>query len=583
MTPLILACCTLSLTTAVPAQLGDAADAERALARGREALASGRFDEAGLALEKVARDRPSHPAAWALLARARCGAAEQLAARGEEHLPAAEDLLDRAEEAARRAIELDPGAAGGWAALGHLLVRAGRSDEAAATLYHAERLAAPTPELLLDLADALLAARQFAVDHHDAGGAAGKLAEAEAALDRAGRLFEPHSEALRRRAELHALKGEPKLALAHYRRAIHLQPGDTSLLEAHLALVGQTEAFDEAIDFYTGLVDTPALSRWYRSRAHELRGNVRLRRLHDHAGAAGDYLAAEHDFRASARLDPELKRAVNAYLPSLRSYRGHAFTLAERFNEAEAALFSAIDLDPAHEGALAFLHELQDAMWKKFGGESMPKERWEEMRAFASKLCTVEPGNAANWNNWGFFARESGKYEESYLAYRRALALDPRNARYLNDTALILMYHLDRDLERAAEWLEESIALAEAGMHDAERATARRVEDEVTLGDAYGNLVNLLQGTGRKEQAIARLREFGQKLPKRSEVDHWTRQLLPDEWNAEQERKQAEAEAEAARKAAEQAAGQAAEGDGEGDEEPPEGDDDASPDVGGPG
>jgi tetratricopeptide (TPR) repeat protein len=541
----------LALATSALAQRPDVTDAERSLARGREALASGKFTEASAAFEEAAHDRPNDARAWSLLARARCAAAEERAAQGDSEVAAAEQVLAQAEEAARKAIELDATAVDGWAVLGHVLIRAGRSDEAIATLYHAEQVGPPSAELLLDLSDGLLAAREFALENDDAGAAAARLSEAEAALDRASGLADPQTRVLQRRAEVAAAKGDTKVALSLYRRAIHLRSNDTSLLEAHLALVSTTETFDDGIDFYTGLVDEPALSRWYRSRAHELRGNVELRRTKDYVAAANDYLAAEQDFRTCGKLDAELRPKVDAYIPSLRAYRGHALTLAEKFPEAEAALFSATDLDPAHAGALQFLHELQDAMWKKYGGESMPKEKWDEIRGFASKLATVEPGNAENWNNWGYFARECAKYEESYLAYRRSLALDPQNPRYLNDTALILMYHLNRDLDRAQQWLEQAIAICDEEMHDSGKTNSRRAEDEVTIGDAYGNLINLLQGTDRKEPAIARLRELESKFPKRSEVDYWKQKLLPEEWKAEQDKKAAD---EAAKKAADDAA-----------------------------
>jgi tetratricopeptide (TPR) repeat protein len=540
---------------AVP-QRSDGADADRTVARGRVAFDAGRFDEASRALEAALEAKPDDARGWALLARARCAWAEERAAKGDGELAAAQETIAKAEEAARKAVELEPASAESWAALGHVLAREGQVDEAIATLYQAEKLAPPTAALLIDLADALLAARQAAFENQDAAGASTRLAEAQGALERASRLFDAQVDVLRRQADVHGLKGEPELALADFRRAVQLRPNDPSLLEEHLKLVARTERIDEAIDFYTGLIDTPALSRWYRSRAKEMRANQELQRSHDYAAAASDYQAAEQDFRASGRLDPALQPAIDAYLPSLRTFRGHALTLAERFPEAEAALLSAIDLDPKHEGALAKLHDLQDAMWKKFGGDSMPKEKWEEMRSFASKLATVEPGNAANWNNQAFFAREAGKYEESYLAYRRALQLDPTNARYLNDTALILLYHLDRDLDRAQRWLEQAIELGAAGRDDDERATGKRKEDESALIDAYGNLINLFQGTSRKEQAIARLREFAARFPTRSEVDYWKEKLLPDEWKAEQEQKKADAEA---KKAAEEAKKKAAE------------------------
>jgi tetratricopeptide (TPR) repeat protein len=524
-------------------QRTDTVDVAATLARGRTALAATRFDDARAAFEELVKARPADVRAWTLLARSRCGAAEVAYAKGGEGTTLAAQLVGAAEEAARKAVDLDAESPDAWAELGHVLARSGQTEEAIATLYHAEQLAPTSVELGADLCDALLAARDDAFRNGDGSAASSKLAEAQAVLDRAARGVDGVVALLRRRAEVHALGNAPQLALAELRRAIALAPQDTTLLERHLELVQDTESFDAAIDFYTGLVDAPALSRWYRSRAHEFSGHHLETRQRDYAGAAAEYQKAEHDFAECAKLDAAQRKAVDAWIPSLRAFRGHALTLAEKFPEAEAALLSAIDLDHGQADALRFLHELQDAMWKKFGGDAMPKERKEEMRAFASRLATVEPGNSQNWNNWGLFARDAGKYEESYLAYRRALELEPENPNFLNDTALILMYHLDRDLDRAQQWLEKAVEVADATLHRDGVESRKRADAETALGDAYGNLVNLLQGTGRKEQAVARLREFATKLPKRSEVDYWRKQLLPEEWQAEQDAKAAAASA----------------------------------------
>jgi hypothetical protein len=57
-------------------------------------------------------------------------------------------------------------------------------------------------------------------------------------------------------------------------------------------------------------------------------------------------------------------------------------------------------------------------------------------------------------------------------AYERALALEPKNPAYLNDTAVILHYNLRRDFERAlalyAEATVEANRLLEAGGLDPE-------------------------------------------------------------------------------------------------------------------
>ncbi|MSR46085.1 MAG: hypothetical protein EXS13_03310 [Planctomycetes bacterium] len=536
---IVLCSWSLTLLLATPSQ--PARDLERDLLKGREAIAAGRYDEANALLEGAVEADARDVRAWSLLARARCALAEQQSQSDDESIAEqAETTIARAEDAARSAIEIAPHDGSTFATLGHVLARAGKFSEAIDTLYHAEKVGAPGAEALIDLSDALLMAREFCLRNEDDAGARARLAEAEAALDRASQSDDSQATVWRRRAEIAGAKEELATAARCYRKAITLSSADTGLHEAHLKIVGQTLAFAEAIDFLTGLVDEPALGRWYRSRVHELAGHVKFNKDKDFAAAATSYQDAEKDFREAAKRDPGMQASVDAWLPSLRIFRGRAHASAEKFTDAEASFYSALELDKQNADAITALHELQDAMWKKWGGETMKPEQMDEIRAFASKLSIVEPANAKNWNNWAFFARESKKYEESYQAYRRAVELDPMNPTYLNDAALILLYHLGRDSDRAEQWLRQAITLADAIVHDDQKTSADKASATTALGDAYGNLINVMQQSDRKEPAIALLRELEQKLPKRSEVSYWKEKLLPDEWAAEKEAKAAE-------------------------------------------
>jgi tetratricopeptide (TPR) repeat protein len=502
-------------------------EAEQGFARGREALAAGDFEAAGRALEEALKVKPQHVDGWILLARAACRQAEAAAAKGDEE-GAVERHLAKAEEAARRAVELDRDAPAAWAELGHVLSRAGSVEESIAALYQAEKGGGATVELLVDLSDDLVAARQAAADAGDDAGAASRLNEAKAVLQRAQRLADDQVTVARRLAHVCTMLRDDAGTLSALRRAALLKPDDTDSHEAVVAEAARQQKFDETIRFYSGLVDEPVLGHWYASRARELDGTWLYNSKHDYPAAAEQYRRAEEELVAAGRQKTELAPQVAAYVPTLRASRGAAQVKAEDFAAAEATLLSAIDLDPAHEGALKQLHALQDAMWTKFGGDHMPPEKFDEIRAFAAKLCLVEPERAENWNNYGFFAREAKRYEESNRAYRRAIGLEPDNARYLNDGALILLYHLDRDYDQARVWLEKSRKLAEAGINDEKRRTDARNGDRETLGDAYSNLINVVQAQGDVDYAKQLLDEFEQKLPKRHEVASWRAKLTPE-------------------------------------------------------
>ena len=106
-------------------------------------------------------------------------------------------------------------------------------------------------------------------------------------------------------------------------------------------------------------------------------------------------------------------------------------------------------------------------------------------------------------NNLGLAARDygtqverSGKaeeamklYEESYAAYTAACDLEPNNVRLQNDRALILLYNLRRDTEKAKEWLVEATARGDKQLKENPPATKDdRNNLEEAVGDAYQNL-----------------------------------------------------------------------------------------------
>ena len=127
-------------------------EAEQCLARGRDALAAGEFEAAGRAFEEWLKAKPQDVRGWILLARASCGQAEAAAAKGGEE-GGVEKLVAKAEEAARRAVEIDRASPAAWAELGHVLSRAGSTEESIAALYQAEKIGDATVEVLVDLAD----------------------------------------------------------------------------------------------------------------------------------------------------------------------------------------------------------------------------------------------------------------------------------------------------------------------------------------------------------------------------------------------------------------------------------------------
>ena len=78
--------------------------------------------------------------------------------------------------------------------------------------------------------------------------------------------------------------------------------------------------------------------------------------------------------------------------------------------------------------------------------------------------------------------------ERSYAAYLDAARLVPEDVRVVNDTALVLVYYLHTDLDRAEELLMRCVRMGEEQLADASLGEDQRWELENAWGDAFQNL-----------------------------------------------------------------------------------------------
>jgi len=132
--------------------------------------------------------------------------------------------------------------------------------------------------------------------------------------------------------------------------------------------------------------------------------------------------------------------------------------------------------------------------------------------AFLSELQTLmAPDVHRYWNNLGLFLRDEGEarerrnrnatpeqhkeildlYERSYVAYLKSLELSPDDPNYLNDTALMLHFHLDRDLDQARAWYVKAAEMAEKELARTDLDKEVRPLREIALRDAKNNLRDL--------------------------------------------------------------------------------------------
>ncbi len=115
------------------------------------------------------------------------------------------------------------------------------------------------------------------------------------------------------------------------------------------------------------------------------------------------------------------------------------------------------------------------------------------------------PDLPRHWNNLGLFLRDEAErlqllpdqspnprvvanlYERAYVAYSRALELAPEDPQLLNDTAVMLHYHLDRDLDRALAMYEKALELAATKLADPALSEEDRERFETARSDAETN------------------------------------------------------------------------------------------------
>ena len=107
----------------------------------------------------------------------------------------------------------------------------------------------------------------------------------------------------------------------------------------------------------------------------------------------------------------------------------------------------------------------------------------------ASKPQSVDP-----WNNYALVCRETQKFDEAFDAYQQALLIEPDSARLHNDAGVILHYYLHRDYDKAQEYYEKAVELADAALAKTDLDEATRTETQTARDDAVNNLKKLAKG-----------------------------------------------------------------------------------------
>ncbi len=239
---------------------------------------------------------------------------------------------------------------------------------------------------------------------------------------------------------------------------------------------------------------------------------------------AKDYAGAEEAMLAAVRKWPAYSNAWWTIATSRFS--------REDFDGAADALFRFQDLDAeALSATIQSNPRFNLAIVEGVVGHyatSYEATRDADKALRAARLALIQaaatPEHSAYWNNAGLFYRDAGDYmrlkkdeesealrkqyhEASYISYSRALALEPDNPVYLNDTAVILHYCLDRDLDQALEMYRRATELAEEQLQRKDLSEGARAGIRIAHRDSQNNARLLEKKIEKREKAERKKRE----------------------------------------------------------------------------
>lgn len=345
----------------------------------------------------------------------------------------------------------------------------------------------------------------YAAQAADAGStwARGYFVEARAALEALAGRTPDDPWTWNELARVHEFAGELADAERVARAALKLAPCDAALCATLARVVEARGGRAERIAAFERLAladPACALALWYPA---EGRFADALERYAAGEDVRALFAEAERGFARTRALESGYDRAAREHEALCRAGVGWC---ALRAGELEAAQSAFLSMEDLFDGAVAI--EVPEKLGSGVLGLDLVGDRFAKRGADVSKPQAIDDLDRAGriyeflrraqpevvrWaNNAGFFHRDTAialherahalaaaaptrvdeanrmlgrakeLMEQSYAAYSEAARLAPDDVRVQNDTALILVYYLQRDVARARELLERARALGEA-------------------------------------------------------------------------------------------------------------------------
>jgi tetratricopeptide (TPR) repeat protein len=452
------------------------------LGRARALLALDRVNDALDELDLAEKEVPGSPETTYLFARAFLAKGEKMSAprpSGSRSLPF-EDAARRDcfEEASRRLTSLLEGSSRP-AEAASLLARArlalGDFDGAEAALARAKEADPKYPGLARQRGDVAFLRYLFLRNQEEGtpGDREKFVRAARLAYEEAMRVDPKDAASAKSLGDLHLWREKPEEAAGAYAEALARDPSvlDLSALSSRLSEPLARKTVEQAAARYDAShpKDAGSATLWWYAGFHQFK--------------AGDMKEARASFAKALAKNPAFTNTH--YYAGRAAYAEKDYEAAETsFVALARAGFPGFGEILKGSGQLAADHDIVAFLANRAVQAGREAEACDLFRG----LAEVYPDNADHWNNAAFFARNSGRPEEAYAYYLRALEIRPDDPQLLNAAAIVLDYNLGRDLEEAKRLYRRAIECAERVLKNRDASERAKEEARTAKGDAENNL-----------------------------------------------------------------------------------------------
>lgn len=315
--------------------------------------------------------------------------------------------------------------------------------------------------------------------------------------------------------------GQNGEAIRTYERGVINNPTETAIHDAYINWMCDLGQEDALVGGYRRFVrekpDAPIL-RWFQGRAIYARAN-RLRREGNFQGSIAIYQKSRDVFSQYLATTPQYRDAISQWQALCDLSMARCAADNGDLDSAQSHLMAAGATSPKTTQYVDGKPQLVDTYGNHFTGAAFaihraltqaPDNALERTLAFNELVVTTYPDQwGFLYNNAGLAARDLGVmaaekgeadiasklWERSYQHYVKAVELSPTDARIVNDCGLMLIYYLDRELDKARDLCERAIAIGDAQLAELPSDTSEgdRHLLEEAVGDAWQNIAVLLR------------------------------------------------------------------------------------------